>query len=156
MGWLSKADVGSDPEWQEWLGSPERGRRLDKYKQTDLDGVGSDISRAINDFEDAKIVLDTVLGRETYTDQAKALVLSILNSLGELKQVLFPEEKEGSVFDASDYAREDQYSGNLDSGQFDETHVDDKKKDQSVDPGPASAVPGSRTPVSPGIPTGIT
>ena len=67
----------------------------------------------------------------------------------------FLSKKEGSVFDASDYAREDMYSGNLDSGEFDPEHVDDKKKDYSTDPGPASTVPGMNTPVGPGIPTGI-
>ena len=66
----------------------------------------------------------------------------------------FMGKKEGSVFDAPDYERMDKNIG--DSGEFDESHVDDKKKDQSVDPGSASTVPGSGADCSPDIPTGLT
>jgi hypothetical protein len=64
----------------------------------------------------------------------------------------FLGKKEGSVFDAPDYERADMNVG--DSGEFEEEHVLDKKKNYSVTPGPGSTVPGM--PVnSPDIPTGI-
>ena len=62
-------------------------------------------------------------------------------------------KKEGSVVDFPDLNSQDLNRG--DSGQFEEDHVLDRKKDQSVDPGSASTVPGSGADCSPGIPTGL-
>lgn len=96
------------------------------------------------------VQLENVAGAVSRVQRAEDLVGSITaleSILTDLKRI--QSTTTASVYDDPSYQRDDLNKG--ESGEFDENGIDDKRKDFSVDPGPASATPGTIDTISPDI-----
>ena len=146
MSWLKEADASDD---MAWLGSDELTKKLDAITKREIDQYQVDLRQAENTLDDMAMTLNGSLKDIPDADKAKELVQQALSAIQALRPIFGGNEKEGSVYSDVDYQRDDLNKGT--SGLFDDQGIDDKRKDQSVDPGPASATPGAATPIAPGI-----